>query len=55
MDYIACLGILDNQVTGREDQGDQGGREEHLNDGYVPVIATKDSRKGISVIDSETL
>ena len=36
-----------------QDQGDKGGREEHLDDCDVAIVAAEDSRKWICMVDAE--
>lgn len=47
------LGVLDDEMSGRQDQSDQGGGEEHLDDGDIAVVATEDLGEGVGMVDSE--
>lgn len=38
-----------------EDEGDEGSREEHLDDGDVAIIAAKYLGERVGVVDAETL
>jgi hypothetical protein len=49
------LGILYNEPAGREDEGDQGGREEHLDNGDISVVAAEDLGEGVAVVYSKAL
>lgn len=49
------LRVLYDQVPRREDEGDERGREEHLDDANVAVIAAEDAGEGIGVKDAEAL
>lgn len=39
----------------REDEGDEGGGEQHLDDGHIAIIAAEDLGKGIGMVDAEAL
>ena len=41
-------------MSGREDEGDERSREEHLDDANVSVIAAEDAGEGICVEDAKT-
>ncbi len=38
-----------------EDEGDEGGGEEHLDDGNVTIFAAEDLGEGVGVVDAEAL
>jgi hypothetical protein len=40
-------------MSWRENKSDERGREEHLNDGNITVIAAEYSGKGIGMVNSE--
>lgn len=42
-------------MSGREDEGDEGGGEEHLDDGNVAVIATEYLGKWVGMVDAKAL
>lgn len=48
-----ALCVLDDEVAWREDEGDKGGREEHLDDGNVAIVGAEDLGEGIGMVDSE--
>lgn len=52
--HLSHLCILDDEVAGGEDQGDQRGREEHLDDGDIAVIAAEDLGEGVGVVYTES-
>lgn len=49
------LGVLDDEVAGREDEGDEGGREEHLDDGDVAIVAAEYPGERVGMVDAEAL
>jgi len=51
----AYLGVLDDEMSWREDEGDKRRREKHFNDGDAAVIAAEDLGERVGVIDAETL
>ena len=50
---MVYLGVLYYQMARGQDQGDEGGGEEHLDDGDVPVIAAEYLGEGVGVVDAE--
>ena len=40
-------------MAGREDEGDQGGGEEHLDDGDVAIVTAEYLGERIGVVDAE--
>lgn len=39
----------------REDEGDEGGGEQHLDDGDIAIIAAEYLRKGVGMVNAEAL
>ncbi len=54
-DNGATLCVLDDQVAGRKNEGNEGGGEEHLDDGDVAIVAAKYLGKRVGVVDAEAL
>lgn len=47
------LGVLDDKMSRRQDQSDEGGGKEHFDNGDIAVVAAEDLGEGICMIDSE--
>lgn len=52
---ISHLCVLYYEVARGEGEGDEGGGEEHLDDGRVALIAAEDAGEGVGVVDAEAL
>lgn len=48
------LGILNDQVAWGKDESNKRGREEHLDDGNVSIVAAEDLGEWIRVKDAKT-
>lgn len=47
------LCILDDEMAGGENESNEGGREEHLNDRDIAIVAAEDLGEGIGVVNAE--
>lgn len=52
---LGHLCVLDDQMPRRQDQGDQGCGEQHLDDGNIAIVAAEDLGEGIGMVYSEAL
>lgn len=49
----AHLCILDDEMPGRQDQGNEGGGKEHLNDGDIAIVAAEYLGERVGMIYAE--
>lgn len=51
---LSNLRILDNKMSGGQYEGNQRGREQHLNKCHISIIAAEYLREGLCVVDPES-
>lgn len=51
--WKAYLGVLNDQMSRRKDEGNQRGGEEHLDDGNVAIVTLEDLGEGICMVDAK--
>ena len=52
---LSYLRVLDDEMSWREDECDEGCGKQHLDNSDIAIIAAEDFGEGIGVVDAETL